>query len=159
MKEDKEEKGLFEKAVDMFSSRDEKEEAEKAKKEASKAKVEKAAAERAADAAQRRASEAEAKLKKLEAEKQKQQAIRAGKAAEARYRAMAEKMKPKFIAEHKLKEDETLSHVALKHYGSATKPYWMLIYEANKETIGDNPNVVRPGTVLNIPELPKDMEK
>jgi nucleoid-associated protein YgaU len=32
----------------------------------------------------------------------------------------------------------------------------MAIYEANKAAIGDNPNRLRVGTVLDIPEAPKD---
>ncbi len=58
-----------------------------------------------------------------------------------------------YIAEHTLAADETLSHVALKYYGSAIKEKWMVIYEANKAVIGDNPNHVRPGTVLKIPKI------
>ena len=79
-------------------------------------------------------------------------------AEEARKRA-EEAAKPKFIAEHKVSPDETLSHLALKYYGHATPEYYMLIYEANKETIGGNPNIVRIGTVLNIPELPEELKK
>ena len=62
----------------------------------------------------------------------------------------------KFIAEHTVSGDDTLSHIALKYYGSAVKEKWMLIYQANKAVIGDNPNKIRPGQVLKIPELPKD---
>jgi len=61
----------------------------------------------------------------------------------------------KFIAEHTVTGDDTLSHIALKYYGSAVKEKWMIIYEANKDVIGDNPNKIRPGLVLKIPELPK----
>jgi nucleoid-associated protein YgaU len=68
-------------------------------------------------------------------------------------------LKKKIIAEHTLAANETLSHISLKYYGSAAKPYWMLIYEANKAVIGDNPNHVRAGLVLKIPELPADMKK
>jgi nucleoid-associated protein YgaU len=57
----------------------------------------------------------------------------------------------KYIAQHKVVAGETLSHIALKYYGSAIKEKWMLIYEANKDTIGDNPNLIKPGMVLNIP--------
>ncbi len=59
-----------------------------------------------------------------------------------------------YIAEHTLTAEETLSHLALKYYGSAVKEKWMIIYEANKDVIGDNPNHVRPGMVLKIPKLP-----
>lgn len=62
---------------------------------------------------------------------------------------------PKYIAEHTVGGGETLSHIALKYYGSAAKEKWMKIYEANKGVIGDDPNKVRAGQVLKIPELPK----
>jgi nucleoid-associated protein YgaU len=61
----------------------------------------------------------------------------------------------KFIAEHTVTSDDTLSHISLKYYGSAAKEKWMIIYEANKTVIGDNPNKIRAGQVLKIPELPK----
>jgi nucleoid-associated protein YgaU len=48
---------------------------------------------------------------------------------------------------------ETLSDIALKYYGSAVKEKYMKIYEANKAVIGDNPNLIKPGQVLKIPEL------
>ena len=60
----------------------------------------------------------------------------------------------KYIAEHTVAGDETLSHIALKYYGSAVKEKWMLIYQANKAVIGDDPNKIRPGQLLKIPELP-----
>ncbi len=59
----------------------------------------------------------------------------------------------KIKAEHTVKEGETLSAIALKYYGSAVKDKWMKIYEANKDVIGENPGVIRPGQVLKIPEL------
>ena len=62
----------------------------------------------------------------------------------------------KVMAEHTVAADETLSHISLKYYGSAVKDKWMIIYEANKAVIGDNPNKIRPGQVLKIPELPKE---
>jgi nucleoid-associated protein YgaU len=62
--------------------------------------------------------------------------------------------KVEYIAEHVMKPDETLSHLSLKYYGSAIRDKWMIIYEANKEVIGSDPNHVRPGTVLKIPKLP-----
>ncbi len=59
----------------------------------------------------------------------------------------------KNLRKHVVKSDETLSHIALKYYGSAIKEKWMIIYEANKDVIGDNPNIIRPGIELVIPEL------
>jgi len=60
-----------------------------------------------------------------------------------------------FMAEHKVAEGETLSHIALKYYGSAVKDKWMLIYEANTDVIGDDPGKIRPGMILKVPALPK----
>lgn len=62
--------------------------------------------------------------------------------------------KVEYIAEHVMKPDETLSHLSLKYYGSAVREKWMIIYEANKAVIGDNPAHVHPGTVIKIPKLP-----
>jgi len=59
---------------------------------------------------------------------------------------------PQFIAEHTVAAGETLSEIALKYYGSAAKPKYMAIYEANKAVIGDNPNKIKVGMVLQIPE-------
>ncbi len=58
-----------------------------------------------------------------------------------------------FLAEHKVESGETLSGIALKYYQSAVKEKWMAIYEANKETIGDNPGMIKVGQVLKIPKL------
>jgi nucleoid-associated protein YgaU len=60
-----------------------------------------------------------------------------------------------FIATHTVESGDTLSGLAKKFYGSEAQAYWMEIYEANKEVIGDNPNVILIGQVLNIPEKPK----
>jgi nucleoid-associated protein YgaU len=65
---------------------------------------------------------------------------------------------PKIIAKHKLTADETLSHLSLKYYGHATREYWMVIYEANKEQIGDNPAYVQVGMEILIPELPDNLK-
>jgi nucleoid-associated protein YgaU len=62
-------------------------------------------------------------------------------------------------AQHTVKEGETLSHLALKYYGSTEKDKWMRIYEANKAVIGDNPAIVRPGLVLNIPAEGQEQPK
>ena len=123
-----------------------KELSEAEKKEAQKRAREEAQAKRKALQEQKEKKESGAKVRKLDKDYLKKK--REEQAA-----------KPKFMAEHTLTADETLSHLSLKYYGSATEPYWRLIYEANKATIGDNPNHVREGLVLNIPELPADMKK
>lgn len=43
--------------------------------------------------------------------------------------------------------------MAMKYYGSAAKDKWMAIYEANKRVIGDDPNVIKQGQRLKIPDL------
>ena len=70
-----------------------------------------------------------------------------------------ERSQAKVIAEHKVGEGETLSHLALKYYGNATRDYWMVIYEFNKNVIGDDPGHVHMGTMLKIPELPSSLKK
>ncbi len=52
--------------------------------------------------------------------------------------------------DYTVEQDDTLSEIAQQAYGNADQ--WPKIYEANKETIGDNPNVLNPGEVLHIPE-------
>ncbi|OKL38945.1 LysM peptidoglycan-binding domain-containing protein [Pontibacter flavimaris] len=44
---------------------------------------------------------------------------------------------------------DSLSKIAKKHYGDAND--WKKIYNANKQTIGDNPDLIRPGQRLSIP--------
>lgn len=65
---------------------------------------------------------------------------------------------PASIASHTVKQDETLGGIAQQYYGHMSKPYWMHIYDHNKEAIGDNPGVVRVGTELNIPELTAELK-
>jgi nucleoid-associated protein YgaU len=60
---------------------------------------------------------------------------------------------------HTVAKDETLSHIALKYSGHATKPYWMHIYEANKAVIGKYPNIIRKGMEGVIPDLPAELKK
>ncbi|PID86838.1 MAG: peptidoglycan-binding protein [Chloroflexi bacterium] len=53
-------------------------------------------------------------------------------------------------AEHTVVAGENLSKISEKYYG--TQGLYMKIYEANKDTIGDNPNIIRVGQVLKIPK-------
>jgi nucleoid-associated protein YgaU len=50
---------------------------------------------------------------------------------------------------HIVRENETLSNISYKYYGSAGK--WQKIYNANRKAIKD-PRKLRPGTKLIIPE-------
>jgi nucleoid-associated protein YgaU len=47
---------------------------------------------------------------------------------------------------------DSLSKIAKKHYGSASK--WRAIYEANREAI-KNPDLIYPGQELRIPAAEK----
>ena len=49
-----------------------------------------------------------------------------------------------------VQKDDTLQKISKKVYGTYGR--WYKIYQANKDKI-KNPNFVRPGTVLNIPEI------
>ncbi|QCR23372.1 LysM peptidoglycan-binding domain-containing protein [Pontibacter sp. SGAir0037] len=44
---------------------------------------------------------------------------------------------------------DSLSKIAKKHYGNAND--WTKIYNANKDKIGDNPDLIRPGQRFVIP--------
>ncbi|GAB3345163.1 LysM peptidoglycan-binding domain-containing protein [Lysobacter tyrosinilyticus] len=45
---------------------------------------------------------------------------------------------------------DTLSHIAQRHYGKASK--WHAIFEANRDQI-DDPDKIFPGQVLKLPAL------
>jgi nucleoid-associated protein YgaU len=45
---------------------------------------------------------------------------------------------------------DSLSRIAKALYGSANK--WHTLYEANKAVIGSNPDLIKPGQVLTIPD-------
>ena len=49
-------------------------------------------------------------------------------------------------------EGDTLATIAEKFYGDSA--LWRRIYDANRSTIGDNPDNVRIGTTLRIPPKP-----
>jgi len=53
-------------------------------------------------------------------------------------------------SKHTVKEGDWLSKIALRAYGDMFA--WEKIYEANKEVIGSNPHLIKPGQVLIIPE-------
>jgi len=63
------------------------------------------------------------------------------------------------VKKHVVGPGDTLSGLAKKYYGKAAYKLWMHIYEANKETIGDDPNVIRDGDELVIPPLTAELKK
>lgn len=48
-----------------------------------------------------------------------------------------------------VKAGDSLSKIAKHEYGDAAQ--WHKIYEANKETIGKNPDLIHPGQTLRLP--------
>lgn len=67
--------------------------------------------------------------------------------------------KAKVIATHTVEGNQTLSHLSLKYYGNATRRYWKLIHEFNKDVIGDDEKNIWAGLKLEIPELPDQMKE
>ncbi|MDD3521045.1 MAG: LysM peptidoglycan-binding domain-containing protein [Actinomycetota bacterium] len=65
---------------------------------------------------------------------------------------------PNAMAFYTVKKGDTLSGIAKEFYGAATQPYWKLIQDANQDIIKDA-NLIKPGQVFKIPELPEDMKK
>ncbi|MBD1398021.1 LysM peptidoglycan-binding domain-containing protein [Pontibacter sp. JH31] len=49
-----------------------------------------------------------------------------------------------------VKSGDSLSKIAKHYYGDANA--WKKIYEANKATIGDNPDLIKPGQQFVIPK-------
>lgn len=45
---------------------------------------------------------------------------------------------------------DSLSKIAKKHLGNANR--WNEIYQLNRAVVGDNPDLIKPGQVLTIPE-------
>ena len=53
---------------------------------------------------------------------------------------------------HGVARGDSLSSLAVRYYGQGSK--WPVIFEANRRVIGHNPNLIRPGQKLEIPNLP-----
>jgi nucleoid-associated protein YgaU len=49
-----------------------------------------------------------------------------------------------------VKSGDSLSKIAKQFYGDAQK--WHRIYEANKDIIGSNPDMIHPGQTFKIPQ-------
>ena len=172
-------KGIFGKAVDAISSRDEKEELEnlqeelaKAKKEADAAKQaiksvmdknvattkDKVEAEKEAKEAEKRIQELEKKLEDLMEKDRERLAKERQEMLDERRQRIEESKKPDLITTHTVESGETLSHVALKYYKHATPPYWKFLLEHNNEVLKGDEKNVRTGMKLEIPELPQNLK-
>jgi len=53
---------------------------------------------------------------------------------------------------HTVASGDSLSKIAQSCYGNMYK--WPVIYEANRDVVGRDPNMVEPGQRLLVPELP-----
>ncbi len=97
-------------------------------------------------------AKAEAKAGEL-ADKKRREAAREKTDAEIRMRheARMEAATKKKIIKHVVISGDTLSGIAKKYYDDAGK--YMKIYEANKDVIGDDPSMIKPGMELVIPKL------
>ena len=122
-----------------------KKQTEAKKKEEASERLEKARAE-----AEQRQSEAKEAKAKAEAEAAKASEEAARKEAAAKAAASAPKY-TQFIAEHTVQPGDNLSFISERYYG--TQANFRIIYEANREVIGDNMSLIRPGQVLKIPKL------
>ncbi|HEY6551830.1 MAG TPA: LysM peptidoglycan-binding domain-containing protein [Vicinamibacteria bacterium] len=66
--------------------------------------------------------------------------------------AVVPDLAPRSGATYVVVAGDSLSKIAKKHYGSASK--WRAIYEANREVI-KNPDLIYPGQELRIPAAEK----
>lgn len=179
MVENEEKKGIFGKAVDAFSNRDEKEmissleaelaetkqEAEEAQKRVKtlvsqnvETRVDKNAANKALEEAEKKIADLEKKLKDMLAADRKGKIAQQGNKAKL-MREKLEALKPAIITTHIVESNnQTLSHIALKYYKHATPPYWKYLLEHNKEVLKGSEKNVRMGMELVIPELPDELK-
>jgi len=64
---------------------------------------------------------------------------------------IVKKKKAMEVKKHTVVAGDTLSAISKKYYDDANK--YMKIYEANKDVIGGDPNLIKPGQELVIPKL------
>jgi len=75
--------------------------------------------------------------------------VKSGSSSSAMPKHAAETPK-KASATYTVVSGDSLSRIAKRHYGDATK--WKAIYEANRDLIS-NPDLIHPGQVLTLPPL------
>jgi nucleoid-associated protein YgaU len=146
--------------LDRLLGRDKKKEPEK--KEAPSKVSEEAARKRREELARKRKESEEARekfekqeelRKRTEAVQQARKASKAKKEAKEAMEKLVQKGKT-LTAEVKqvyvVKSGDSLSKIAKELLGDASR--WPELYELNKDVIGDNPNLIKPGQEFKIPK-------
>ena len=141
---------------------EEKEEPQRVSEEAARKRREELARKQreAGEAAKRAQKATEERLKALkekeqeavEDEKKEQEAVEEVKKVApkaSKYVSIREAEKAKEKRTYVVKGGDSLSKIAKNLYGDASR--WPEIYEANKDVIGDNPNLIHPGQEYRIP--------
>jgi nucleoid DNA-binding protein/nucleoid-associated protein YgaU len=59
-----------------------------------------------------------------------------------------------YLGSERIQRGSRLTYISQRYYGN--KEFWVYIYEANKEKI-ENPDNVRPGTLIRIPKMDKKL--
>ncbi|MEQ9459841.1 MAG: LysM domain-containing protein [Phycisphaeraceae bacterium] len=59
---------------------------------------------------------------------------------------------PRAVQRHTIRPGESLSSISVRYYGTAT--HWRVIFNANRSSIGPDPNAVRAGMSIVIPSVP-----
>lgn len=54
---------------------------------------------------------------------------------------------------HVVQSGENLTLIAQTHYGPEHAAHWITLYNFNRELIGDNPDLIKPGMELLIPDI------
>ena len=119
---------------------------EEAKERLEKARQEAEARHREAQAEREARAKAEAEATAAAAREE----AAALEAASEKQTAAAPKY-TQFIAEHTVVAGDNLSFISQRYYGHQGN--FRIIYEANRDVIGDNMSLIRPGQVLKIPKL------
>lgn len=140
---------MFGRAIDKLSDRDEIKKLEEAEKKIQE--LEKQLDEAVSDD---ELSETEERIQELEKELRKSKSKEAREAFIRRKEALLRKKEAKRtpVKKYVVGKGDTFSGLAKKYYGDPGK--YMVIYEANKEVIGDDPDLIIDGTELVIPKLP-----